>query len=193
MFTSRLLPLLLLSATPLASANPPDLVALIECRQGVSDFAQLAPVVADPLKAIALGWQPLPQTNLFMAEYRLTAPVSVFGHSSDHIALAGGTIVALLDMPDPRPLAAELELEEGVNTPEKAMYGRELVSRDVIDAKTGEALIESVILSVSNVKSHPGKTLAGCTYSLDLPAEDEMPAPADNVFDGQETAPGAAG
>lgn len=189
MLKSRLLPLLLLSATPLASASPPDLVALIECRQSVSDFAQLAPIVADPLKAVALGWQPLPQTNLFMAEYRLNTPLTVFGHSSDHIALAGGTIVALLDLPDPRPLAAELALEEGVNTPEKAMYGRELVSRDVIDAMTGEALIESVILSVSNVQSHPGKTLAGCTYSLDLPAEDDVPAPAEPAVDVQPAEP----
>ena len=60
----------------------------------------------------------------------------------------------------------------------KFMAGRELVSRDVVDAKTGEPMIESVILSVSNVKSHPGKTLAGCTYSLDIPAEGEAPAAA---------------
>lgn len=51
-----------------------------------------------------------------------------------------------------------------------------MVSRDVTDPKSGEAQIESIILSVSTVASHPGKTLAGCTYSLDLP-EDE-PAPA---------------
>lgn len=176
-----ILPLLCLLGTPAALASEPaaavpELPALIECRRGVSDFAQLAPIVADPLKAVALGWQPLPQTNLFMAEYRLNTPITVFGHDSDHIAMAGATIVALLDLPDPRPLARGLELEEGVDTPDKVMYGRELVSRDVIDAETGEALIESVILSVSNVKSHPGKTLAGCTYSLDLPAEDDPPS-----------------
>jgi hypothetical protein len=153
-----------------------DLPALIECRQSVSDFAALAPIANDPLKAVAQGWRPLPQGNLFMAEYQLTAPITVFGRSADHIAMAGATIVAVLDLPDPRELAKELDLESAVDTPEKAMFGRELVSRDVIDAKTGEALIESVILSVSNVKSHPGKTLAGCTYSLDIPAEGEAPA-----------------
>ena len=85
--------------------------------------------------------------------------------------MAGATIVAILDLPDPRVLATQLELETGYDAEDKFMAGRELVSRDVIDAKTGEALIESVILSVSTVKSHPGKTLAGCTYSLDLPDE----------------------
>lgn len=171
----RLLPLLLSALATPALASPPDLPALIECRQGVSDFAALAPIANDPLKAVALGWRPLPQGNLFMAEYRLNIPITVFGHRSDHIAMAGATIVAILDLPDPRVLATALELEPGVDTPEKVMFGRELVSRDVIDARTGEALIESVILSVSNVKSHPGKTLAGCTYSLDLPADDELP------------------
>ena len=92
--------------------------------------------------------------------------------------MAGSSIMAILDLADPRPLAKALELETGYDADGKFMAGRELVSRDVNDARTGEALIESVILSVSNVKSHPGKTLAGCTYSLDLPAENEVPAPA---------------
>jgi len=173
--------LLLAAAAPVVSAAPAtaiDLPALMECRQSVSEFAALAPIAADPLKAVALGWRPLPQGNLFMNEYMLNAPITVFGRSAEHIAMAGGTIVALFDMPDPRPLAKELDLEVGYDAPEKFMAGRELVSRDVIDAKSGEALIESVILSVSNVKSHPGKTLAGCTYSLDQPAEGEAPAAA---------------
>jgi hypothetical protein len=171
----RLLPLLLTVAGT-AQAQNIDLPALMECRQSVSEFAALAPIAADPLKAVALGWRPLPQGNLFMNEYILNTPITVFGRSAEHIAMAGGTIVALFDIPDPRPLAKELDLEVGYDAPDKFMAGRELVSRDVIDAKSGEALIESVILSVSNVKSHPGKTLAGCTYSLDQPAEGEAPA-----------------
>ncbi|MGV8959416.1 MAG: hypothetical protein ACOH1V_03415 [Stenotrophomonas sp.] len=184
-----LLPLFLLSLCPLAHAQTGtaaaptiDLPALIECRQSVSDFAALAPIANDPLKAVALGWQPLPQGNLFMNEYRLNTPITVFGRSVEHIAMAGGTIIALFDLADPRPLAQALGLEVGYDAPDKFMAGRELVSRDVVDPKTGEALIESVILGVSNVKTHPGKTLAGCTYSLDLPAEDEAPAaPAESA------------
>ncbi len=178
--TRRLFPLLLAAALPAAAYADPavDLPALIECRQGVSDFAALAPIAADPLKAVALGWRPLPQGNLFMNEYTLNTPVTVFGHPTDHIAMAGSSIMAILDLADPRPLAGALDLETGYDADGKFMAGRELVSRDVTDASTGEALIESVILSVSNVKSHPGKTLAGCTYSLDLPAEEEAPAAA---------------
>ena len=165
-----LLPLLL--ATTAHAQPAPDLPALIECRQEVSDFTALAAIAADPLKAVALGWRPLPQGNLFMNEYMLNTPVTVFGHTSDHIAMAGSSIMAILDLADPRPLAKALELETGYDADGKFMAGRELVSRDVADPHTGEAMIESVILSVSTVKSHPGKTLAGCTYSLDLPDEE---------------------
>ncbi|MCF7750818.1 hypothetical protein KQ945_08670 [Bacillus subtilis subsp. subtilis] len=167
--------LALLPAT--ASAAPLDLAALIECRQGLADFNAVAPVVADPLKAVANGLQPLPPGNPFMTEFRLATPLTVFGQRTESVAVAGASIMAILDLADPRPLAKTLALEDGVDNPGKFMAGRELVSRDVTDPTTGEPMIESVILSLSTVKSHPGKTLAGCTYSLDLPPEEE-PAPA---------------
>lgn len=172
-----------LPAAPTAAAAapaiaPPDLAALVECRAREADFAAVQPVLADPLKAVALGWRPLPQANLFMTEYALNTPIQVFGHSASQIAFSGTSVMAIVDLPDPRVLARELQLEQGVDTPEKVMYGREVLSEDTTDPKTGEPMIESVILSVSNVQSHPGKTLAGCSYSLDLPEEAE-PAPAD--------------
>ncbi|MGE8214983.1 MAG: hypothetical protein ACN6RD_02190 [Stenotrophomonas maltophilia] len=167
--------LALLPATGSAAAL--DLAALIECRQGLADYTAVAPVVADPLKAVAAGLQPLPQSNQFMSEFRLATPLTVFGQRTEYVAVAGASIMAILDLTDPRPLARSLALEDGVDTPDKFMAGRELVSRDVTDPRTGEPMIESVILSLSTVKTHPGKTLAGCTYSLDLPPEEE-PAPA---------------
>lgn len=177
-FRCACLGLLALLPTPaFAEAATLDLTALIECRQSVSDYDAVAPVVADPLKAVANGLQPLPQTNQFMSEFRLAAPITVFGERAEYITVAGASIMAILDLADPRPLAKRLALEDGLDTPVKFMAGRELVSRDVTDPRTGEALIESVILSLSTVKSHPGKTLAGCTYSLDLPPEEDTPPP----------------
>lgn len=155
-----------------------DLPALIECRQRVADYDALAPVVADPLKAVANGLQPLEQRNQFMAEYRLASPITVFGQRAEYITVSGASIMAILDVADPRPLAKGLKLEDGVDNPDKFMAGREVVARDVTDPRTGEPMIESIILSVSTVQSHPGKTLAGCTYSLDLPAEEEEEQPA---------------
>ncbi|KAG0926189.1 hypothetical protein G6F31_018475 [Rhizopus arrhizus] len=162
-------------AAPPAFASSLDLPALIECRQRVADLGALAPLLADPLKAVAQGLQPLPQGNQFMSEYRLAQPITVFGVATERVAVAGASIMAVLAQADPRPLAKRLGLETGYDQDGKFMAGRELVSRDVTDPKTGEAQIESIILSVSTVASHPGKTLAGCTYSLDLP-EEEAPA-----------------
>ena len=169
------LSLLCAFAVPSALASSLDLPALIECRQGVAEQTALAPLLADPLKAVARGLQPLPQGNQFMSEYRLASPITVFGQQTERVEVAGASIMAVLDQADPRPLAKRLALETGYDQDGKFMAGRELVSRDVTDPQSGEAQIESIILSVSTVASHPGKTLAGCTYSLDLP-EEEAPA-----------------
>jgi len=48
----------LLPISAFADAAPLDLTALIECRQSVGDYNAVAPVVADPLKAVANGLQP---------------------------------------------------------------------------------------------------------------------------------------
>ena len=154
-----------------------DLAALIECRQALADFHYLAPALADPLQAVALGWRPLPQANLFMTEFKLNSPITVFDARTDHIAFTGDSIIALLDLPDPRPLAKRLELETAIDTPAKAMFGKEVSSIEDRDESTGTVYIKSAVLNVSNVASHPGKTLVGCSYSLDL-AEDAEEAPA---------------
>ncbi|WP_448480560.1 hypothetical protein [Pseudoxanthomonas mexicana] len=163
-----------------AQAGATDLASLIECRGDIAGLTALAPALEDPLKAVALGWQPLPQTNMFMTEYRLASPIRVFGHGTDHIAFTGSSVMAILDLPDPRPLAGELGLETAIDTSAKAMFGKELRSEESHDAESGQVLIASVVLNVSNVSSHPGKTLVGCSYSLDLPEDapdTDAPAP----------------
>src|SRR5688572_743151 len=74
-----------------------DLSALISCKGQPEQFLALAVAIQDPLEAVSLGWRPLPQTNMFMTEYALNAPVTVFGHSSQHIAFAGSSVMAILD------------------------------------------------------------------------------------------------
>lgn len=179
------LPFLLLPALPSQAATDPEtgrapasLATLIQCEAEPEQFMALATAVQDPLHAVALGWRPLPQANAFMAEYALNTPIDVLGHATAHIAFAGSSVMAILDLPDPRPLARELELETGIDTPEKVLFGKEVLSQDVQDPETGEWLIRSAILNVSNVTSHPGKTLVGCTYSIDPLEEEETEAAA---------------
>ena len=159
-------------------AAAPDLSALIECRLGHADFMAYMPVLQDPLKAVALGGRPLPQSNPFMVEYRLNAPVTVFGRSSDHIAFAGEGVVAVLDLPDPRVLARELRLETAIDTPQKVLAGKE-ARATVLDGPDGSpGWVETAVITASNVDSHPGQTLAGCSYSLDAPEPAEPAEPA---------------
>ena len=78
-------------------------------------------------------------------------------------------------------------LETAIDTPAKAMFGKEVRSEDVRDPVSGKVWIDSAVLNVSNVSSHPGKTLAGCSYSQDLPEEDpegDAPTPAPVVQPG---------
>lgn len=159
-------------ASPAALPAKVDIARLISCQGQPEEFMALATALQDPLQAVSLGWRPLPQSNMFLSEYALNAPVTVFGHRSERIAFAGSSVMAVLDLPDPRPLAKELALETAVDTPAKAMFGKELVSEEVRDPATGATLVRSLVLNVSNVTSHPGKTLVGCTYSID-PLEDE--------------------
>ena len=156
-----------------APAALPDLSALLECRLGYADFMAYMPVLQDPLKAVALGWRPQPQANPFMLDYRLNTPVTVFGRQTDHIAFAGDGVVAVLDLADPRVLARELKLETGVDTPNKAIFGLEAHAEEVVGPDGLPGWIESAVINVSNVDSHPGKTLAGCSYSLDPPETEE--------------------
>ena len=74
-----------------------------------------------------------------------------------------------------RPLAKELGLDTAYDTPQKFMSGKEVRSDDATGTD-GRAIIDSAVISVSNVGSHPGKTLAGCSYSQELLEEPEAPA-----------------
>jgi len=156
----------------------PDLAALIECRADYPALLDLLPVLQEPLRALALGWRPLPQANPFMVEYRLNAPITVFGRQTDHVAFAGEGVLAVLDLAEPRELARELELEAAVDTPGKLLAGREVRVQALPADGNGVEWEESAILNVSNVDSHPGKTLAGCGYSRGPVEPEEDTAPA---------------
>ena len=178
---ARLLPaclaLALLPAPGVAADTTPDLAALIECRGSYEAFMALLPVQADPLAAVSLGWRPQEQVNPFMVEYRLNVPVTVFGHSSDHIAFAGDAVLAVLDLAEPRELAGQLQLETGIDTPQKALFGLEVRAEEVPGPDGRPTWIESAVINVSNVDSHPGRTLAGCSYSRDPLEPEEAPEP----------------
>jgi hypothetical protein len=167
---SLLLALPLLITAPLAFAGKAkpalDLPALIECRGSTSDFLNLA-MDKKP------GWKPVPETNMFMAEYTLPAPISVFTYKTQRVAFTASGIVAVLDLSDPHPLAAQLEMKPFVDTPQKVMFTKQISNKKERDEKIRAIRSESVTLNVSTVTTHPGKTLAGCEYRMDVRFDDE--------------------
>lgn len=170
----RPLALLLLAIAPAANAGG-DLSLLAECKASHAAFQAFIGELADPTRPAPAGWEPLPQLNPFMHEFRLPAAITVFGHDSDRIAVGADGLLAVLDLDDPRPLARQLQLDIAIDTPGKFLAGTEVRSEDVSSAD-GTALIDSAVFTLSTVGTHPGKTLAGCSYSLD--AVDEAPPPA---------------
>ncbi len=88
-----------------------------------------------------------------MSEFRLASPITVFGPADRS---GGGGRRQRHGRPRPgrpTPAGQTAGIETGYDQDGKFMAGRELVSRDVTDPKTGEAQIESIILSVSTVVS----------------------------------------
>ena len=164
-----------------SARQAPALDLLLGCEGSVEQFASLLGPVDDPLQAVALGWAPQPRSNPFMAEYRLNTPVQAHGQRSDWLAIAGGTVMLVLDQASvsPQALASTLELDVVVDENGKFMAGREVISRDRTDLEPGQVLIESAVIGVSTVTSHPGKVLLGCTYSLDAP--EAAPEAADSA------------
>ena len=82
-------------------------------------------------------------------------------------------------VPDGRPLSKGIILDTettGLSDTDKIIELALVVFE--YDPETGEARIESAVLTVSTVASHPGKVLAGCSYGLDRADETaDEPAP----------------
>lgn len=147
-----------------------DLVKLIECQTyDVPSYNALAFWLAGTEGADArrhLGFTEVKSANYLLKEYRLAKPVTVFGRQTSRVAFTNSGPMAVLDEADPRPLAKALNVEAVIDAPTKFM-GERVISQT--SEKIGESTIGMrVSLNVSTVSSHPGKTLAGCSYRLDV-------------------------
>lgn len=173
----------------------------IECRLTVPDYTGFALSVdeADGI-AQARGWKKIDSPNPFMSEYELPKPVSVAGsYRTTRIAFTANAILAVLDVADPAevargqnvpnamdpdPMIADLAQSSGKSYAEVAagmkfrkFLGERIVS-DKIEPATGDEAFGShmvVARSISNATSHPGKTLYGCSYRMEVLDKDGKP------------------
>lgn len=147
-----------------------DLAKLIECQTyDVPSYNAVAFWLAGTEGADArrhFGFTEVKTSNYLLKQYRLAKPVTVFGRQTSLVAFTSSGPMAVLDEADPRPLAKALKVEATIDGPTKYM-GERVVSQT--SEKIGESTVGMrVSLNVSTVSSHPGKTLAGCSYRLDV-------------------------
>ncbi len=157
----------LLAAAPGLAARQPaakvDLPALVECRAAVRDYGALAfKIAGDPEAAKEMGWVPVEQSNPFLREYRMPNVLKVFGYKTTHVAFASAGLLAILDGVAPEKLAAKLHLTNASPGAGKVMFARTILQQ------SDDLGTTTVSLEVSTVDSHPGKTLAGCEYRVEV-------------------------
>lgn len=147
-----------------------DLAKLIECKTydiaGYYDFAMwlTGPDSATAMKQ--LGLSEMPSSNPFLQEFKLSAPVIVFGRQTNRIVFTSSGPLAVLDEPDPHPLAKTLGITSAVDRPDKFLGDKEVSSSKEQHENAYPALRTRISLNVFTVDNLPGKTLAGCSYSI---------------------------
>lgn len=167
----RHLALLVFLATPAMAENYDpaslDLAALIECRADVPAYNGFALWLSgEPGAADTLGWKEVPSGNPFLRQYQLPAPVHVFGRETGTIVFTATGSMAVLDgIPAPE-LVRRLSVPATVSMPDKFL-GEKVVAESTEDTG-GVSLSTRITLNVSTVDTHPGKTLAGCSYAFDV-------------------------
>lgn len=149
------------------SSGPVDLPALVECRATVPDYNGFAfRLATEPDVADALGWVETQQPNLFLRQFELPAPVEAFGHSSSTLAFTATGPMLVLEGVSAPDLAAALGLSVFHASGEKFLAEKVVEERE---EKDGTLTARTrIALNVSTVDTHPGKVLAGCSYTLEI-------------------------
>jgi hypothetical protein len=172
----------------------------IECRLAVPDYTGFVLSVseADGI-AQARHWKKIDSTNPFLSEYELPAPITVAGgYRTTRIAFSADAILAVLDVADPAeiaraenvpnqldpdPMIEDLIRSSGKSRAEveaqfkfRKFLGERIV-KDETEQPKGETFGShmTVARSISNATTHPGKTLYGCSYRMEVLGKDGKP------------------
>lgn len=177
-----------------------DVRDAIACRLDAPTYNSFAMAAAgDDAVAAKRGWKPVKSSNFLLKEYELPAPIVVAGtYSTRRIAFTSSGILAILDEPDPAVVARKEKIENAMGpdglvdalvasgkvTRAQAeaeikfrKFLGERVMSDVTDPPDGDhfRMRTRIALNVSNVTSHPGKTLYGCSYKMEMLDKDGNP------------------
>ncbi len=176
-------------------------VDAIACKLDVPSYNAFAMAIAgeDDL-AGKRNWRKVESGNPFMDEYELPSPITVAGSwSTRRIGFTSNAIVAILDLEDPAGIARGEGVENAMDPDplideivrsgkatraqvEAEIKFRKFMGERILVDETVPATEESgfgthsvVARSISNVSTHPGKTLYGCSYRMELLDKDGKP------------------
>lgn len=177
-----------------------DVGDAIACRLDAPTYNGFALSVAgDDGIANERHWTAIKSDNPFLSEYDLPAPIVVAGrYSTRRIAFTSTGIVAILDMSDPAIVARDEHIENAMNADpmidaivaagkatrahvEADIKFRKFLGERVISEVTEPVAAQNwrahtvITRNVSNVTTHPGKTLYGCSYKIELLDKDGKP------------------
>lgn len=147
-----------------------DLAKLIACETyDVPSYNTVAFWLAGTEGADArrhFGLTEVKSPNFMLKQYRLARPIEVFGRTTSLIAFNSSGPLAVLDEADPHPLAKQLKIEPAIDVPAKFMGERVIAEKT--ETADGLSTQTRITLNVSTVTTHPGKTLAGCSYKIEV-------------------------
>ena len=190
--------LALLSAAPLPAIAQDEFdpatvteIDAIECRLGVPTYNGFAGDIDEV--ASHRRWRKVKTGNPFLLEYELPAAIAVAGdYRTRRVAFTASGIVAILDLADPAVVARTEGIENAMDPSPflDAAAASGQFPRAEIDAQVqfrkflGERVVSeitepatepggygvhaTVSRSIFNVTTHPGKTLYGCSYTIEL-------------------------
>lgn len=163
-----------------------DVRDAIECRLDAPVYTAFALALNGEEKlASRRGWKPVRTANFLLAEYELPAPILVAGrYSTRRIAFTASGVLAVLDLADPTEIARAAQVQNAMAAEELSdaevtfrKFLGERILRDVTDPASGDRYRARTIVarSISTVATHPGKTLYGCSYRIEMLDKDGNP------------------
>ena len=173
-----------------AEAEPPiDIVQALTCKLTARTYNGFALNLGDDETGYkSMGWIKEKSGTPFLSQYHLPAPIEVAGYQTSTLVFSASGLAAVLDVADPAKVAAPLGVPNTVMSREAAaaalgltpaqaaqlpavttFKGRRIVSDSVEDdAETHARFHTLIVQSVENSAAHPGKTLLGCAYSIEI-------------------------
>jgi len=107
------------------------------------------------------SWRKAKDANTFVAIFEMPEPITVYGHSTRQVMMAGESLFAVLDGDLAEALSKQLKLKASDEPLAQHIRLREL-RREAL----GDGVEATVTQTLSTLSTHPGKTMVGCEYKM---------------------------